>query len=479
MWRRASGCLKEPPEAVDDNVMTETRVAEPSLRAAMPKRPRVPVSLMRWARLSASAGLRSIVNLAMGVGLAAVVAGRLTPRDLSVWLLSVTTSALIAHQLDSGVQHATVRQGAVGFSTLDDQRAAVSELTRACLSRGLGGVAVAAGIGAALGAFRFAEIAVIFVSAFALATVGAVAQLLTSALAGYLFGADRPWAAAFLAVGGNVAWVGVAAIAALSGVSVLAMVALAQVPLILAAFVAREILIRRALPPSVGVVAVVRSKDTRTFVIFNIAGLVTSGLDVYTVTILDRPSLAAYVFALQAVAAFGLVSAAVTSPIVRHAAQLGGIAPRPMAVRRAVRMVSAASLAFVGLGIPAFELLAPVWLGPIGHDAASFFRPLACAVALHAVINVCGLFAIGQGRPRVFLPAIVAESSVNLTASILLGLHWGSTGVAVASVLGAVVNVALVPLSMRRWGADREWIALGKTLTIVSVLIIVTAVVVP
>ena len=459
--------------------MTETRAAEPGLRMTMPKQPRVPVSLVRWAQLSASAGLRSIVNLAMGIGLAAVVAGRLTSRDLSVWLLSVTTSALIAHQLDSGVQHATVRQGAVGFSTLDDQRAAVAALTRACFFRGLGGIAVAAGVGGALGAFRFAGIVVVVVLAFSLATVGAVAQLLTSALAGYLFGADRPWAAAFLSLGGNVAWVGVAAIAAFRGVSLLAMVALAQVPLILAAFVARAVLIRRALPPSVGVVAVARSKNTRTFVALNIAGLVTSGLDVYTVTILDRPSLAAYIFALQAVAAFGLVSGAVTAPIVRHAAQLGGVAPRPMTVRRAVRMVSAASLAFVAFGIPAFELLAPVWLGSLGHDAARVFRPLACAVALHAVINVCGLFTIGQGRPRIFLPAIVAESVVNLTASILLGLHWGGNGVAVASVLGAVVNVALVPLSMRRWGTDREWIGLGKTLTIVSVLIIVTAVVVP
>ena len=196
-------------------------------------------------------------------------------------------------------------------------------------------------------------------------------------------------------------------------------------------------------------------------------------------TILDRPSLAAYVFALQAVAAFGLVSAAVTAPIVRHAAQSAELAPRPMALRRAVRLVSAASLAFVAFGIPAFEVLAPMWLGPIGHDAAVVFRPLACAVALHAVINVCGLFTIGQGRPRVFLPAIMAESAVNLTASILLGLHWGSNGIAVASVLGAVVNVALVPLSMRRWGSHPDWIVLGKTLTIVSTLIIVTAVVVP
>lgn len=478
--------LKGPAEPVDDLLMIETRAGEPGLHmtlpmppSPMPLRPRLPGWLMRWTRLSASSGLRSLVNLAAGVGLAAVVAGRLAPRDLSIWLLSVTTSALIANQLDAGVQHAAVRQGAVGFDTLDDQRAAVAALTRNCVRRGLVGVVVAGGIGAGLGLLRFSDTVGMVIAAFMLATVGSVARLLTSALAGYLFGADRPWAAAVLSIGGTVAWALVAALAVFQAVPLLAIVAIAQAPLILAAMVARATLMRRALPPSGGVAAVAGFSDTRTFVALNIAGLVTSGLDVYTVTLIARPSLAAYVFALQAVAAFGLLSAAVTAPIVRHAAQLAGVDPKPMAVRRAVQLVSAASLAFVAFGIPAFEFIAPVWLGPIGDESARLFRPLACAVALHAVINVCGLFTIGQGRPRVFLPAIVAESVVNLTASILLGLRWGSMGVAVASVLGAVVNVALVPLSMRRWGSDPDWIKLGKTLTIVSVLIVVTAAVVP
>ena len=130
----------------------------------------------------------------------------------------------------------------------------------------------------------------------------------------------------------------------------------------------------------------------------------------------------------------------------------------------------------------AFGLLAtPVldaWVGEDFLDAAPVVALLLGAIAVWSVTRIGLLMLQGMGEAKT--PALIhlAEAVINVVLSVVLGLAFGLTGVALATLIAAVVaNLgALAPFLCRRFGVPLGGWALAAARAHVPPLLVAGAV---
>lgn len=182
--------------------------------------------------------------------------------------------------------------------------------------------------------------------------------------------------------------------------------------------------------------------------------LIISGLDTTLVGRLDFPETAFYAIAATPLTFLTMTLQAGLNPLMPAASAMSVTHTAQQMGETLLRGTRYAFLILQATGLPLFLFgftILSVWVGPVyARHGLALLRILVLA---HIVRNLCAPYAtmvIAVGMQRYATWAGLWEAVVNLSLSILLGMHMGAIGVALGTLVGAVVGVALhFLLSMR------------------------------
>ncbi len=424
------------------------------------------VALRHWARLAGAYATRTVVSSLAKIAIGAMLTAWLDRDVLMLWILATSLGTVTAQVLDGGFQHRVIRATTLKSHGESDRRDHAKPLLRLIL--GLSVPATASALMLARIAHRFwlpsggldlSSVSFVFV----VAVWGAMAQMTAHTLSAYLIGDERPWLAVSTTGVATLAWACTAGICAALDVPITTLAVLAQLPYVAACWTVWRLLKRstdrrRPTDPSVTqreeTKAEIRTADVVPFWLFNLAGLVISGIDLYWVAAFDANRVAGYAYAVQAAAVCALIAAAIGTPLVAHVSRQSG-AGRGVTTAPLMKvniLVIGVSTLYAGLGTLWFEHAGELWLGDVGPDAAIVFVPLVLASAMRSVLIPTILSIVGSGNQRVLVRPAILEAVVNAVASAILGSRFGAPGVAVASVLGTVAAAVDFGTTTRRWG---------------------------
>jgi len=92
-----------------------------------------------------------------------------------------------------------------------------------------------------------------------------------------------------------------------------------------------------------------------------------------------------------------------------------------------------------------------VWVGPAFEGVTPAVRILTVTGALESMAIMMRTTLIGSAAPKVPALTVVAQTVVDVTLAVVLGIHLGMIGVALASLIATVVYVGtLVPIACRK-----------------------------
>ncbi len=182
--------------------------------------------------------------------------------------------------------------------------------------------------------------------------------------------------------------------------------------------------------------------------------LIISGLDTTLVGRLDFPETAFYAIAATPLTFLTMTLQAGLNPLMPAASAMSVTHSAQQMGQTLLRGTRYAFFILQATGLPLFLFgfsILSVWVGPAyARHGLALLRVLVLA---HIVRNLCAPYAtmvIAVGMQRYATWAGLWEAVVNLSLSILLGMHMGAIGVALGTLVGAVVGVALhFLLSMR------------------------------
>ena len=182
--------------------------------------------------------------------------------------------------------------------------------------------------------------------------------------------------------------------------------------------------------------------------------LIISGMDTTLVGRLDFPETAFYAIAATPLTFLTMTLQAGLNPLMPAASALSVTHSAQQMGQTLLRSTRYAFLILQATGLPLFLFgftILSVWVGPsYARHGLALLRILVLA---HIVRNLCAPYAtmvIAVGMQRYATWAGLWEAVVNLTLSILLGMHMGAVGVALGTLAGAMVGVSLhFLLSMR------------------------------
>jgi O-antigen/teichoic acid export membrane protein len=188
--------------------------------------------------------------------------------------------------------------------------------------------------------------------------------------------------------------------------------------------------------------------------VWSVCALFISGLDLTIVGHYSFAETGFYAIANSPTSFLLMISSAVMAPLLpatsalsvqRSASQMGGVLLR--STRYAVIVLLLTGLPFLVAG---YWILRK-WVGPIYAEHSLHF--LQILVLANIVRTVCAPYAtmvVAMSRQSVATASPVAEGLVNLVSSIWLARHFGAMGVALGTLIGAVVGVAMhFGISMR------------------------------
>jgi O-antigen/teichoic acid export membrane protein len=176
-------------------------------------------------------------------------------------------------------------------------------------------------------------------------------------------------------------------------------------------------------------------------------GLLVVGLDTTIVARLDFDAVAPFAVAAGAVTILIAVYSSSLAPLVPVSAELTGRGERQQLTELLVR-VTRLGAAVVVLGTAALALAADplltLWVGPeVARPAAPLLRALVAANAVRLVVMPYPVLLFGTGEHRRVRSTPLVEGTVNVVASVLLGLAIGPVGVALGTLVGALTGLAL------------------------------------
>lgn len=420
-----------------------------------------------WVSTSGAYGSRVAISTVSKVALGAMLTTWLGQGPLTLWVLATSFGTVLSQIADAGFQHLAVRASAVGLVTAVERRnhakpllRLITLLTAFCclLATGLAFVAERYW----LRAYNLGRIQVLVV--FVAAMVGAFIQMMVTTMAAYLIGGNRPWAAVMSTGAGMAMWAFIAGTGSALGLSLPVTTVCAQAPFVLVGLFVWRLLSSDSSPAASQVTSPgsrpnspsqqTSGRDLVPFVLFNLAGFVISGIDVYVVAALQPELVAGYSYAIQATALCGLLCTAVAMPLVSHVARNSTVAGPVPSLKPALRVTGAVQVAcvlFVGLGGLWFTDLAGLWIGVVGQDAALVFAPLALAAAYRSMMLPALYSAVGSGHLHAFVRPAVVEAGINLAVSLALGLRYGAVGVATGSLVGSLTAVLMFQNTVSRW----------------------------
>ena len=187
---------------------------------------------------------------------------------------------------------------------------------------------------------------------------------------------------------------------------------------------------------------------------WSVCALFISGLDLTVVGHYSFGETAYYAIANSPTSFLLMISSAVMAPLLpatsalsvqRSASQMGSVLLR--STRYAVIVLFLTGLPFLVAG---YWILRR-WVGPVYAEHSLHF--LQILILANIVRTVCAPYAtmvVATSRQSVATASPVAEGIVNLVSSIWLARHLGAMGVALGTLIGAVVGVAMhFAVSMR------------------------------
>jgi O-antigen/teichoic acid export membrane protein len=181
--------------------------------------------------------------------------------------------------------------------------------------------------------------------------------------------------------------------------------------------------------------------------IWTVGMLCVTGLDVTIVGHYDYVQTAYYSIATLPTSFVLLIMASVLSPLMpassalstqRSAVEMGDLLART--TRYATVLLLLTGLPLVVFGLPILRL----WVGPV--YAVHTVQYLRILVLANVIRNLCASYATmicATGRQGAATATAVSEAVVNLGSSLYLASRYGAIGVALGTLLGSFVSVAL------------------------------------
>ena len=181
--------------------------------------------------------------------------------------------------------------------------------------------------------------------------------------------------------------------------------------------------------------------------VWTLATLMVSGLDTLIIGHYDYKDTGFYAIASSVTNFFLLLVSSLFGPLLPAISSMqAGTTPSRMA-ELCVRTTRYCSLLLCLLGMPLFFGAYPLlslWVGrPYAASSALYLEVLVVGNILRQFAYPYVIAVVATGNQRLATIAAIAEASVNLGLSIFLVQKMGAIGVAIGTLVGAVINVSL------------------------------------
>ena len=181
--------------------------------------------------------------------------------------------------------------------------------------------------------------------------------------------------------------------------------------------------------------------------VWMMAMLCIAGLDVTIVGHYDYVQTAYYSIATLPVAFILMIISAMLNPLMPASSALSTQRPPVEMGELAARVTRYSSVILLLTGLPLIVFGYPILRLWVGEQYALHTLPyLRILVFANIIRNLCAPYAtmiVATDRQSAAITAAISEAVVNLGCSIYLAARFGAVGVAIGTVLGAFVSIAL------------------------------------
>ena len=388
----------------------------------------------------------SLANLLVGAAalgytviVPAAVVRQFGPDLYGTWYLAFQVAAYIL-LLDLGSQYVVTNEAA---TPSPDGRAARVTTAAVLAQSGLAVLVLgtAAAWAAATGQGTLARLVIVL-------GVAAMASLLASTVRAWFGGLERAHLPAVWLVGARLASIAGLGLALATDSGLVTLTVAVAAPQLL---VYAGLLLWAQRPPSpwarpdrAAFVRLVRS--TAPLAVWTVSGILIAGVDIFVVRAVDPSEVGRYAVALPLLAIpMGVATATMTAwmPRAAQAEARGPEGGRQPTLTGTTLM--AAALAIGAIVFVAFaEDLVRLWAGPGDWDSATgYLQLLYLALCLRFVFLPWSILVVVRGDQARITAAPVVEAVVNLGGSLVLGAWLGAVGVALGTLVAAVVAAAV------------------------------------
>jgi O-antigen/teichoic acid export membrane protein len=179
--------------------------------------------------------------------------------------------------------------------------------------------------------------------------------------------------------------------------------------------------------------------------IWTFAGMLVTGIDLTIVGVFDFEAVAAYSIAASLITFITGLQSALFSTLIPEAAVLGA---RENTQRLGAMLISSTRYGIFILlvsGLPLIigaESLLTLWVGPdYASSSALLLQILVAANIIRLALIPYAMLLIGTGQQRLVTLTPLAEGFSNLIVSVIAGRLLGASGVALGTLVGAIVGV--------------------------------------
>jgi O-antigen/teichoic acid export membrane protein len=175
--------------------------------------------------------------------------------------------------------------------------------------------------------------------------------------------------------------------------------------------------------------------------------LLISGLDTAVVAHFDFKATGYYAVAASPTNFIILLMGAIFGPLLPAVSGLAAIGDHAGIASLTLRTTRICALLLLLLGLPLLLYGYPILSLWVGADYARHSAALLEILVVASLIRLCVLpysvILIGNGLQRYGFLGALTEAFINLSVSIVLGSRYGAIGVAIGTLAGGVVGIAL------------------------------------
>jgi len=198
--------------------------------------------------------------------------------------------------------------------------------------------------------------------------------------------------------------------------------------------------------------------------VWTFAMLLISGLDTVIVGHFDFKQTGFYAVAASLTNFVILTAGAIFGPLLPAASQLAAVGDRAGVASLTLRSTRFCAVLLVLTGLPLLlygEPILSLWVGAdYARNSILFLEILTIANMVRQCMLPYAVILVGDGLQRYGFAGALTEAAVNLTVSIALAYRFGAVGVAVGTLVGGIVGVAVHTLyAIRR---TRNEIPIGR-----------------